>query len=239
MTDSLPFNFKIRRNSRVKNTRIVVKHNIVEVVAPPDIPEHRLNRFVHDKREWISRHLERFERSHSEDNLAPERYEQGAKIPFLGAFYILNLKTHNKAGIKIEFDREFTIWAPVLNQEKLTQNLIRYQLGNWMREYAIDLAQQLVTKHSALFQLQPRSIRIKEQKSRWGSCGIHNDINLNWVLILGPVEVFEYVVVHELCHIKHRNHSADFWSLVAAHCPDYKQQRKWLKDNGNTLMKGL
>jgi predicted metal-dependent hydrolase len=82
-------------------------------------------------------------------------------------------------------------------------------------------------------------LRIKTQKSRWGSCGPNNDINLNWLLMLAPAAALEYVVVHELCHIKHKNHSAAFWQLVAEHLPNYQQQRHWLKQHGARVMQGL
>ncbi|MDD5272957.1 MAG: M48 family metallopeptidase, partial [Methylovulum sp.] len=95
---------------------------------------------------------------------------------------------------------------------------------------------QLTHQHGAKRQLLPRSVIIKTQKSRWGSCGIHNDININWLLIMAPPEVLEYVVVHELCHIQVRNHSAQFWALVAEHLPDYQSPRQWLKQQGGDLM---
>jgi predicted metal-dependent hydrolase len=97
----------------------------------------------------------------------------------------------------------------------------------------------MIDKHSPKHQLYPRSLCIKTQKTRWGSCGPNNDINLNWLLMLAPPVVLEYVVVHELCHIQHKNHSKDFWLLVAKHMPDYLTHRRWLKANGASLMRGL
>ena len=116
---------------------------------------------------------------------------------------------------------------------------IRLALLAWMRQAAATQAVKTMNHYAPLYQLSPRSMTIKTQKSRWGSCGIHDYINLNWLLILAPAEVFEYVVIHELCHIEQRNHSAAFWALVARHCPDYKQRRLWLKQNGASLMLGL
>lgn len=74
-------------------------------------------------------------------------------------------------------------------------------------------------------------LRIKDQKTRWGSCSSKGNINLNWRLILAPQEVMDYVIIHELCHLKEMNHSKAFWDLVEAHCPDYKKQKQWLKEN--------
>jgi predicted metal-dependent hydrolase len=108
-----------------------------------------------------------------------------------------------------------------------------------MKQRSKQHVEQLVRQHADKKQLFPQAVRIKTQKSRWGSCGIRNDININWLLIMAPPEVLEYVVVHELCHIRVRNHSIHFWALVGEHLPDYKRHRYWLKKHGNSLMKGL
>lgn len=80
-----------------------------------------------------------------------------------------------------------------------------------------------------------KAIRIKDQKTRWGSCSSLHNLNFNWRLIMAPAEVLDYVVVHELCHMTHMNHSRDFWNMVEKVMPDYRVHRKWLKDNGNRL----
>jgi predicted metal-dependent hydrolase len=108
-----------------------------------------------------------------------------------------------------------------------------------MKNQAKTEVMRFIELHAKKYHLYPRFIRIKTQKSRWGSCGIHNDINLNWLLVLAPPQVMEYVVVHELCHIKERNHSQKFWHLVKLHLPDYQIQRNWLKKEGRCLMLGL
>ncbi len=78
-------------------------------------------------------------------------------------------------------------------------------------------------------------ITIRDQKSRWGSCSSNGTLSFNYRLMLAPPRVLDYVVVHELCHLTHMNHSADFWNMVASILPDYKEYRKWLKENGHTL----
>ncbi|WP_133627269.1 M48 family metallopeptidase [Fonticella tunisiensis] len=76
---------------------------------------------------------------------------------------------------------------------------------------------------------------VKEQKSIWGSCSSRGNINFNWRLIMAPLSVIDYVVIHELCHLKHQDHSSKFWSLVEYVMPDYKEKKKWLRENGGRL----
>ena len=79
-------------------------------------------------------------------------------------------------------------------------------------------------------------ITLRQQKTRWGSCSANGNLNFNWLLILAPPEVLDYVDVHELCHRRQMNHSQAFWNEVSAVLPGYKEQKKWLKDNGWKLM---
>ena len=77
-----------------------------------------------------------------------------------------------------------------------------------------------------------RNITIREQKTRWGSCSSEKNLNFNWKLILAPPEVLDYVVVHELCHLKEMNHSKAFWDEVGKVMPEYETYKLWLKENG-------
>ena len=79
-------------------------------------------------------------------------------------------------------------------------------------------------------------ITLRQQKTRWGSCAANENLNFNWLLILAPPEVLDYVVVHELCHRREMNHSQAFWKEVEKILPDYQERQKWLKDNGWRLM---
>ena len=79
-------------------------------------------------------------------------------------------------------------------------------------------------------------ITLRQQKTRWGSCAANGNRNFNWLLILAPPEVLDYVVVHELCHRREMNHSQAFWKEVEKILPDYRERQKWLKDNGWRLM---
>lgn len=102
------------------------------------------------------------------------------------------------------------------------------------RQLKIQVKDIIIRYHSTLG--RPKQLRIKEQSSRWGSCSSKSGININWKLIFAPTDVLEYVVVHELCHMTHMNHSADFWNLVESVLPEYAKSKNWLKIHGQTLM---
>ncbi len=136
-------------------------------------------------------------------------------------------------------------------QEWILKNLVKIQKRDEQREQITRLSalerQHLQNKACVLI---PRrvsyfaekigvsygKITLRQQKTRWGSCSANGNLNFNWLLILAPPQVLDYVVVHELCHRKEMNHSPAFWKEVEAILPDYREKRKWLKDNGWRLM---
>ncbi|MDH5751634.1 MAG: M48 family metallopeptidase, partial [Deltaproteobacteria bacterium] len=103
------------------------------------------------------------------------------------------------------------------------------------RPLAATLIEQRVFMLAGETGLQPARVRIREQKRRWGSCSAKKWLNLNWRLALAPPEVMDYVILHELCHLEHLNHSPRFWSRVGYFMPDYGRHRRWLRENGSEL----
>lgn len=109
--------------------------------------------------------------------------------------------------------------------------LDRKKLERWYREQANEIINERVSFWGNKMGCFPSQTSIKAQKSRWGSCTSSGHILLNWRLILAPVEVIDYVVIHELAHLTHMNHSKAFWDLVRAFEPNFKEKRLWLKQN--------
>jgi len=237
------FELQVRRSAKAKRTRIVVTSEKVEVVAPLDVSASRIQAFIAAEQDWIEKALKRV-RSRSagagSPGLAPSDYRDGVKVPYLGHMLPLTIAKATTKTLRIELHglERFTAHVPH-NLIGDQSNHIRAGLESWMKHQARQRAQALIAKHADKFSLYPRQLRIKTLRSRWGSCGPNNDINLNWLLMLAPAEMLEYVVVHELCHIRHKNHSPAFWSLVAAHMPEYPLRRQWLKQHGAGVMRGL
>ncbi|CAA9891202.1 conserved hypothetical protein [Candidatus Methylobacter favarea] len=241
MSDSdFPFSYHVRRSQRALRMRIVVTQAKVEVVAPTQVSEQRIHQFVQSKQEWIVLTLAKIADSRQHyKNSAPAFYGHGAEIPYQGEMVKLIVRPTRLKRIKIEFSREFIAYIPEALLAGEYSDELKEALIKWMKKNSKLHVEQLVHRHAAKRQLFPRTIIMKTQRSRWGSCGIHNDIHINWLLMLAPLEVMEYVVVHELCHIQIKNHSSYFWALVAEHLPDYQQQRHWLRKHGHRIMMGL
>ena len=104
-----------------------------------------------------------------------------------------------------------------------------------LRERARQVARELIAAESARMGVKPAGLRIADQKTLWGSCGHRGLISLSWRLVLAPPEVFRYVVIHELAHLVHRNHSQRFWALVARYLPEFDRHRRWLREHGAAL----
>ena len=115
------------------------------------------------------------------------------------------------------------------------KTVIKDAVEKWYRERAREVITDKVTYFQQFIEKPVGEIRIKEQKSRWGSCSSQGNLNFNWKIVMAPDEIIDYLVVHELCHRLHMNHSKEFWDSVGKIIPDYKQREKWLKENGNLL----
>lgn len=109
------------------------------------------------------------------------------------------------------------------------KNLDDRNIDIFYKNEAKKIIPPIVEKFSNIMQLFPSSIKFRKNKRTWGSCNYKDDLNFNILLVKFPIEVVEYVVIHELAHIKHKNHSKNFWQLVFEYCPDYKQREKLLK----------
>jgi predicted metal-dependent hydrolase len=230
---SLPF--CLRYSRRAKHLRLVVKPGGIELVVPPAISEAQALAFLHRHRAWAECKLSEL-RGRVVDRPPPQSLETGGTVPFRGREVPLVISEVPGRRIRVDFDECFVISLPSGSPVQ-TRQRVRAALFAWVKAWLQGEAGRLAALHAERFGLQPRQIRVKQMKSRWGSCGPRNDINLNWLLAFAPPSVLEYVVVHELCHIRHRDHSARFWELVTRHLPGYLQERQWLKRNGAELLR--
>lgn len=173
-----------------------------------------------------------------------EGYKEGSNFLYLGVERPLRIRLNEgkkrtkiallPAGIYILLGEEI-----YRGSDRIKENHIKEQLVKWYRIQAGEVIRERVEYYASFLGEDYGQIRIKDQKSCWGSCSGKRNLNFNWHLILTPIEILDYVVVHELCHLKEMNHSKAFWSEVERVLPDYKERRKWLRSREKVLLQNV
>jgi predicted metal-dependent hydrolase len=165
----------------------------------------------------------------------PARLAAGGRIPWRGQWVDLSVLPVAGSRVSVRHGSGLEVRLPAAMPEAAREAAVEAALRRWLKRAALADAWRWVGRHGPAHGLMPRTVRIKEHKHLWGSCSSKGAVNLNWRLILAPEPVFEYVVVHELCHLRERHHQPPFWRLVGEVLPGYEEQRRWLRANGQLL----
>lgn len=204
----------------------------VEVVAPLRMQEGDIAAFVEHNRAWIEAKLATLRRALA-GHPGSARLIDGSTILLRGEATPLRVRAGARPQVR-EADG-IEVIVPAARGGADHEPAVERILTRWLRWSAQNDALSYVYRHGRVHGLIPTAVRIKEQKHLWGSCSAKGAINLNWRLIFAPPAVFEYVVVHELCHLREAHHQPPFWRLVASILPGFEAQRRWLKRNGHLL----
>ncbi|HEC59683.1 hypothetical protein LCGC14_1835450 [marine sediment metagenome] len=222
------FTVSVVKSSRRKTTALKIKNGEVTIHMPTRQSIAIARQFVEQKTPWIQQKLQ-----HQAHQTLPEKqFITGEILLFLGKPYSLQLISAERKTTVIKTAQTIELHGRL---NSLSKTAIRTALLTWYKQQAELYLRSQSAFLSSQTGLSPRSIAIKTYKARWGSCRINGDIQYNWKLILAPPEIIDYVITHELCHLKQHNHSAAFWQLVQTHCPQFKTARLWLKNNGASL----
>jgi predicted metal-dependent hydrolase len=225
------FNYQIRKSARRKTLSITVHpDNRIVVSAPSFCSNESILQFIESKLEWIAgvvqANLQKIKKS-------GERFVTGDRLLYLGKEYVLRVERGNPAQVSLSGE-DICVRLPV---EGLCPDpsAVRGCLFKWYTERALAEVKAKVTAYADLIGVKPRRITLKSLKSRWGSCSKNGRISLAWNIVMAPEKILDYLIVHELCHMVHLNHSQQYWDLVASILPDHRQSRKWLRENGEKL----
>lgn len=194
------------------------------VRAPLHASQDEIDALLLQRKEWIKGKLSLADKFARE--APPKQFSVGEQFLYLGHLYALEI-VENQADPLVLRDA-FRLAAHA--REHARQVFIDWYRGQ-AKQVISERAARLAGKHS--FSSPP--IRITSAKSRWGSCGTKGRLNFPWRLVMAPEEVIDYVILHELAHLRVRNHSRAYWDVVRRLSPDYKVHRKWLHENGHRL----
>lgn len=208
---------------------IQVKDGLVEVRAPFKIEQKEIDSFILQKNSWINKKLSL---QKSIKKPTRKKFKNEENFQFLGKN--LKLKITISENKKSYIDDKF-IYLVLKNNKENFKEKIKEKLEIFFRETAKDIFKNKTLDEAEKIRVTPKKIIVRSYKRRWGSCSYKKDISYNWKLIMAPEKIIHYVVIHELCHLIHFNHSRDFWKSVGKILPDYKSSKEWLKLNQHLL----
>ena len=215
--------YKLIRSKRRTIALAVTADASLIVRAPMNTPLSYIERLVESKIDWIRKAITRVS---SRPRPVEHEYIEGESFPYLGKSYKLRVvKVSEK---KLDFHSEFLLSS----KEKKNARVLFIA---WYKKEAKQKISERVEWCARRAGISYESIKITTASRRWGSCSTSGNLNFSWRLIMAPLSVVDYVVVHELAHIEHKNHSKAFWNSVKVMYPNYEKAQRWLQQNEGTL----
>ncbi|MDR2944948.1 MAG: M48 family metallopeptidase [Methanosarcinales archaeon] len=218
------------------------KKPVLFVRAPASLPVKEIRSvLLENEKDIIELWTKASQKEEAAQKKSKQTYENGSPFHYMGRRYTLRL-IYDTAEKKIQvrlLDGRLLVYLPskVMDlPESEKEQKIKKAIESFYIEQADvffnSRADYFAEKYLDLIGKKPKSVQAASYKSKWGCCTYQNEIKLNWTLIQAETPVIDYVIVHELCHIRHKDHSKDFWNLVSAIDPKYKEKRRELKENG-------
>ncbi len=224
-----------RRSRRAIRMRLQIDSlGKVTLVAPWFSTQSQIHSFADRHQAWLQKHLVRLERQKA---LRPTlRYRSGDQFYYFGEPLQLEILPSDlkRPSLKVREDRMIITLHRQIGKNEGTDSAKKV-IRDFYRKKAEEVIRDRLDHFNAHYGFRFHRVAFRDQKSRWGSCSRAGNLNFNWRLIMAPIEVIDYVVVHELCHLGQMNHGSRFWALVEEVMPDHKAHRKWLKDNSILL----
>lgn len=223
------YEVKVIRTARRKSATIKVEEGVVSVVVPKALPMEKIHQLLAAKHQWI---LEKLAIHADARPSRGKEYVSGEAFPYLGRNYRLKVVQGTVTPTKL-VDGKITVTVP---EYALQAHYVRRSLIHWYKRNADKKIREKVERYQSVVGIETAVVRIKDFKSRWGSCTPYGDLEFNWLVVLAPNRIVDYVVVHELCHLLHHDHSPQFWREVERVMPDYRECKEWLRDNAQLLV---
>jgi predicted metal-dependent hydrolase len=233
--------YSLRISAKAKQVRVVIRAHDIELVVPNFIRPDKAIAFLEAHQHKVlerQRSLQRRINLQDRAELGGYSLAHGSELDFQNRRVVLNV-SHDAERVKFlecNLDSLSLAVRASSSDSYRTQLEIREGLQFFIKSWMPKAIEPVIERFALRSGVRPRSLRIKSMTTRWGSCGPGGDINLNWSLAFSPETVLHYVVVHELCHLLHRNHSKSFWDSVTHHHPTWRHDRQWLKLQGGALL---
>lgn len=222
--DGRPISVAVRVSQRAQSYRLSISHQGAPVLTVPRYGRwSEAEAFLNRQTGWLATRLER--------TVKPVAFVTGARVPLRGTEHIIVPTGRIRGQVEIGEKNGF----PALLVPGETSHRPR-RLTDWFKAEAQRDLERRVAVHAGRLDVTVKSVRLRSQATRWGSCSSTGRLNFNWRLILAPRYVLDYVAAHEVAHLRHMNHSAKFWATVEVTLPSMEKGRAWLTAHGRELM---
>jgi predicted metal-dependent hydrolase len=212
---------EVVRTKRRKTASIQVIDGSIQAIVPEKLSETRVEALIQKRTPWIRRKLREQSQAVTPK---PKEYVSGESFTYLGRNYRLKVSRGTDPKVKLKGG-----YLEVGLPKKPKDGEIRSAVVDWYEAHALERLTEKTNRYAGIMGVTPKSISVRDYKSRWGSCSSKGDISYNWRIIIAPHRIVDYVVVHELCHLKHPNHSPAYWKSVKREISTYEVCRQWLR----------
>jgi predicted metal-dependent hydrolase len=230
--------YELRRTATAAERRITVTPDCVEVLALTTDGDGDIEDFLHRKRQSVFDTVRELQQIASNRPSVP-RFMTGSKIPYRGRMSSLTVRRHDGVQVEIAHKAGFIVDLPSWVTNETADTIVATEIKLWLKQRVRRDVNETAANYKKRFDLTPKSLRVAEFATGWGSCGPTGVINIDWRLVFAPKRVLEYVVVHELAHLKHRSHGDAFWNYLTALLPDYERAKGWLDLHQESLDAGF
>jgi len=218
--------------SRRKTVALHIIGGALQIRVPYRIGDREILEILETKKRWVRNKAIQLQ---SQPLIREREFVNGEFFFLFGRRLNLKVLEGGKVGIQLIDDNLITtVRASELGD--LRKSRIKTYIGKWYLQEAYKIIEEKVFRYSEIIRVSPRGIKVRNYKTRWGSCDKQGRLTFNFNLIKAPHSIIDYVVIHELCHIIQPNHSKLFWNEVAKYDPSYKNHKKWLNLNGSQLI---
>lgn len=225
--------YELNRSATASERKITITPGRVEVLALASDGEDDIVGFLERKRQWVFNTVREMESISASRHVVP-RFITGSKIPFRGRKMSLTVRRTDAERAAVTYRNGFVVDLPQWAGDD-ADLLVASELKHWLKHRVRRDVSEIAASYGRRLGLVPKSIRVGDFAHGWGSCGPEGNILINWSLIFAPKTVLDYVVVHELVHLRHRSHGPDFWACLKEAFPQWEGSMAWLKRHEGEL----
>lgn len=232
---STDLEYYVKRSRRIKTSELIVDSDRIEIRTPLNKSLQDTRNIILDKADWILKKQKQYQETIPQ--IISPSFEENSTLPYLGKNYHLKIRGNQPTNIIRFFDGQFIVDIMTSDTSQERKSQIRELYEDWLTRMAQNILKERVEIYARKVGVNVQKISVKNSlRSRWASLTKKDSINFNMHLIKAPLDVIDYIILHEMCHLKIRGHSHHYWALLYRYIPNYQDKIEWLNVNGRVML---